>query len=196
MLDTNLILIGPLAAGKSTIGKLLGEALHLPALELDDLRWHYFAEIDYDPDHAEQLRREGGIQARGTYWKPFEVYSVERVLQDYPTGHVLSFGAGNTVYDDPAHFERVREALAPYPYVILLLPSADVEESMEILSARFRALVPDCAEEDFRQVIALNRHFVEHPANTRLATHIVYTADQSPTETCAAILTMLNLPLT
>lgn len=196
MLNTNLILIGPLAAGKSTVGKLLGAALHTPALELDDLRWGYFAEIGYDADHAEQLRREGGIQARGAYWKPFEIYSVERLLQDYPAGHVLSLGAGNSVYDDPTHAERVQKALAPYPYVILLLPSADVNESARILMERFQALVPDCAPEDLQQVAALNRYFVEQPANARLAKYIVYTASKSPAATCADILALLKSPKT
>ncbi len=115
MLDTNLILIGPLAAGKTTTGKLLGEALNLPVLEIDDLRWAYYAEIGYDPEYAEQLRLEGGIKARGRYRKPFEIYSVERMLQDYPSGYVMPFGAGNSVYDDPNHFERLQKVLAPYP---------------------------------------------------------------------------------
>ena len=193
MLNTNLILIGPLAAGKTTVGKLLGEALNLPSVELDDLRWSYFAEIGYDPERAEQLRQEGGIKARGAYWKPFEIYSVERLLQDYPTGHVLSLGAGNSVYDDPSHFERMQRALAPYPYVILLLPSTDADESMRLLTERFRSLVPDCSEENLKQVIEINRYFVEHPANTRLAKHTIYTAGQSPSETCNDILTMLKL---
>jgi hypothetical protein len=78
MLDTNLILIGPLAAGKSSIGKLLGDALGVPVLELDELRWRYYAEIGYDPERAEQLRRNGGIKARSVYWKPFEIYCAER----------------------------------------------------------------------------------------------------------------------
>jgi hypothetical protein len=192
LLDTNIILIGPLSTGKTTVGKLLGEALNIPTVELDDLRWGYSAEVGYDAEHAEQLRREGGFQARGVYWKPFEVYSVERFLQDYPGGNVLSFGAGHSVYDDPAHFERVRTALAGYPYVILLLPSADVNESVHLLTERFRALVPEIGEDDLKQVVELNRYFVEHPANARLATHTIYTGDQSPAETCSAILSLLN----
>lgn len=196
MLDTNLILIGPLAAGKSTIGKLLGEALGVPALELDDLRWGYFAEMGYEPEKAEQLRQDGGIIARGAYRRPFEVYSVERMIEDYPTGHVLSFGGSNSVPDNPDDFERVQKVLAPYPYVVLLLPSADQQESQRVLMERFRALVPDCAPEDLKQVAALNRHFVEHPANGILAKYTVYSADKSAAETCGEIITMLNLHVT
>jgi hypothetical protein len=196
MLDTNLILIGPLAAGKTTVGKLLGESLSVHTLELDDLRWGYYAEMGYNPERAEQLRRDGGIKARGAYWKQFEIYSVERIVQDYPVGHVLSFGAGNSVYDDPSHFARAQKALASYPYVILLLPSADVNESMRVLLERFQALVPDCADEDLKQVAEINRYFIEHPANARLATYTIYTAGKSPAEICDEILKALDLRLT
>ena len=74
MLDTNIILIGPLAAGKTTVGKLLGAALGVPTVELDDLRWGYYAEIGYDPEYAQRLRDEGGMKARAAYWKQFDVY--------------------------------------------------------------------------------------------------------------------------
>ncbi len=193
MLDTNLILIGPLAAGKTTVGKLLGNALGIPTLEIDDLRWKYYAEVGYDAEYAGQLRRESGIIARGRYSKPFEIYSVERLLQDYPSDYVLPFGAGNSVYDDPVHTERLQKVLAPYPYVILLLPSRNEEESERILLERFQALVPDCEPEDLKQVAALNRHFVHNPANAHLATHTIYTAGKSAAETCDDVLELLVL---
>lgn len=193
MLDTNVILIGPLAAGKTTVAKLLGVALGMPVVELDDLRWGYYAEIGYDPERAEQLRREGGLSARGAYWKPFEAYGVERLLQDYPAGYVLPLGAGNTVYDDPAHFERVQAALAPYPRVVFLTPSPDAETSLRYLGERFRALVPDCPPDVLAQVDAVNRRFVEHPANARLAKYTVYTAGKTPEQTRDDVLVALNL---
>ena len=193
MLDTNIILIGPLEAGKTTVGKLLAEALGMPAIELDDLRWKYYAEIGYDHEHAEGLNREGGLKARMVYWKPFEIYGVERLLQDYPAGYVLPLGAGNSVYEDPAHFERLQKAFAAYPYVILLLPSPDADESVKILMARFRVSLPDLSAEIFEQLAGINRHFVEHPSNARLARYMVYTKDKSPEQTRDEILAMLNL---
>lgn len=192
MLDTNIILIGPLEAGKTTVGKLLAEALALPALELDDLRWNYYAEIGYDSDHAESLNREGGLKARMVYWKPFEIYGVERLLQDYPAGYVLPLGAGNSVYDDPAHFERLQQAFAPYPYVILLLPSPDADESLRILMNRFRVTLPDCPPDIMKQLEEINRHFVQHPSNTRLAHYTVYTKDKTPEQTRDEILALLK----
>jgi hypothetical protein len=192
LLDTNVILIGPLEAGKTTVGRLLGEALAVPVIELDDLRWQYYAEIGYDHDHAEQLNREGGLQARITYWKPFEIHGVERLLQDYPAGCVLPLGAGNSVYEDPAHFERLQKMLAAYPYVILLLPSPDTDESLRILMERFRVSLPDCPPDIMSQLEQINRHFLEHPSNARLARYTVYTKDQSPEQTRDEILALLS----
>jgi shikimate kinase len=192
----SIILIGPLATGKTTIGKLIGDTLGLPWIELDELRWGYKAEIGYDPEKAAQLGREGGYSAVGAYWKPFELHVVERVLQDYPTDHVISFGAGNSVYPDPAMLARAKAALAAFPNVILLLPSPDADESLRITGERFRAIVPDIAEKDFAEVMQINRSFVEHPSNATLATITAYTLGKTPAETCAEIVQRLELPRT
>ena len=163
MLDTNIILIGPSGTGKTTLAKLLGEALDIPWLELDDLRKEYYAEIGYDNGQAQQLFSDSGMKAMVDYWKPFEIYCVERMLQDYPRGHVLAFGAGQSVYDDPAYAERAQKALAPYPYVILLLPSPDVDESVFILHERIRLGFPDFPPEAAPEMDAMNRYFIENP---------------------------------
>ncbi|MEP7293510.1 MAG: AAA family ATPase [Chloroflexota bacterium] len=191
MLDTNLILIGPSGSGKTTLAKLLGEALGVPSIDLDNIRWDYYAEIGYDREHAEQIRKAQGMSALIHYWKPFEIYSVERMFQDYPSGHVIAFGAGQSVYDDPALFERARKALAPYT-VILLLPSPDVDESISLLNERIRLREPDLPDELFPVFGEMNRSFIEHPSNARLATHIVYTKGKTSAETRDEILALVN----
>jgi adenylate kinase family enzyme len=39
----DILLIGPIGAGKSTQGKLLSEALQLPRWSMDELRFEYYS---------------------------------------------------------------------------------------------------------------------------------------------------------
>lgn len=60
---SEIVLIGPLFAGKSKLGKLLAEELGLPQVSLDTLRWEYYREIGFDEALAQELRQKGGFLA-------------------------------------------------------------------------------------------------------------------------------------
>lgn len=188
------MLIGPSGSGKTTLASLLAAELHMAALDLDELRWDYWAEIGYDADHARDLKQRHGVRAMAEYWKPFEVHSVERVLADHPRGRVIAFGGGSSVHEHPGHFARIREALLPFPYVLLLLPSPDPSAALEILTRRLhedrpRTSAEAAAGDQFREI---NRSFVEHPSNPRLATHTVITAGRTPEQTSAELAALIQ----
>jgi shikimate kinase len=178
-MKSRIILIGPIGCGKSTISELLSQRLNVPRRSMDELRWHYYDEIGYDRSVASERYAEEGNWGLYRYWKPFEAYAVERILSDY-SGCVIDFGAGNSVYEDEELFERVRGILASHPCVVLLLPSPDPEESIQILHARNRHI---SSEQH-----GLNEHFVRHHSNYTLAKFIAYTKDRTPEQTCDEIL--------
>lgn len=192
-MNTSLILIGPISAGKTTLQKMLAEKLDFTPLDLDDLRSTYYPEIGYDNDEAERLREKEGLDAMLAYWKPFELHAVERVLREYPSGHVIAFGAGHSVYDDAEQFARAQQALAPFPRVVLLLPSPDVDESVAMLGRQMRAAIPDVDEQLYALMTDLNRTFVPHPSNARLAKLTVYTKGKTPAQTCDEIVERLQI---
>src|SRR5699024_3591594 len=132
---SEIILLGPVGAGKSTLGKLLSEALGLPQVSLDDLRWKYYREIGYDDALARTIREKGGFLALALYWQLFDTYSIERLLSEHGDC-VFDFGAGAGANESEENMARVAAALASYHNVILLLPSPDIEESLWILQAR------------------------------------------------------------
>ncbi|MEH2063239.1 MAG: hypothetical protein V7K50_13415 [Nostoc sp.] len=49
---------------------------------------------------------------------------------------MIDFGAGHSVYEDDALFKRVQKVLEPYINVVLILPSPNLEESIQILNER------------------------------------------------------------
>ena len=187
-MSATIVLIGPMGAGKTTVGKLLSERLGLKNVSLDEIRQPYYDEAGYDNDTAKQIHTERGMAGILSYWKPFEAYSVERVLPDYDNC-VIDFGAGHSVYDDDVLFERVKKALEPYPNVVLLLPSADKEEAIHILNTR---IPPDVPAEIIPWYKEMNAYFVRHHANTDLATITVYTQGRTPDETCDEIIGKLK----
>jgi len=190
-MNPTIILIGPLGIGKSTVGRLLAKKLGLPQCSLDDVRWGYFEEIDYDKELAARLFQTGkDIPEKLSYSKPFEVHAIERALADYSQS-IIDFGASNSVYEEEALLTRVEEALAPYPNVILLLPSADLDESAQILSARLTQIVKAKGEEINHELFELNEYFIKHPSNHRLAKSVIYTKGKTLEEICDEILGML-----
>lgn len=186
-----IVLIGAMGVGKSTVGALLAEKLKLPQFSIDDHRFDYYAEAGYDEDKAREIHQAEGMKGIIRYWKDFEAYAVERIMQDYPD-HIIDLGAGHSVYEDEAHFAKVAQALAPHP-VILLQPSADEAESIKILNDRFVEMHSEELGGEIEPFIfELNAHFVQHPSNRKLAKMTVYTKDKTPQQTCDEIIKRLQ----
>jgi shikimate kinase len=168
--NSEIILIGPKLTGKTTLGFLLAEVLGLPQVSLDTVGWGYLEEISYDSKLATEIFRADGIFAWLKYSRPFEAYIVERTLQDYKHC-VIDFGGGHSVYDAGEYFDRVAAALAPYPNVFLILPSADKEEAIRILAERW--------QKDFASEQRLHRLLITHSSFSDLADDVIYTKGKS-----------------
>jgi shikimate kinase len=211
-MPSDIVLIGPLRAGKSTAGKLLSQKLGLPLHEMDTLRWQYYKEIGFEMAEVNRILARDGVAGVYRHWKPFEAHAVERLLAEH-TGCVFAFGGGHSVQEDPALFERVRKALEPYDNVVLLLPSPDLDESVRLLRERsrvkplkrllsktrrtlaslLRGKLPKKPQVAQGEKIDLIDHFVRHHSNHDLAKIVVYTHGKTPEQTCDEILSRLRL---
>jgi shikimate kinase len=177
-----IILIGPGGAGKSTQGRLLSERLGVPQVAVDDIRWGYYAEIGWSREEQDRIGAEEGFAGIYRYWKPFEAYAIGRALAEHHHC-VIDFGAGHSVYHDAAQFAQVRQAMAPFPNVVLLLPSPDLDESVAILKAPRQFLI--AGQE-------LNPFFTTHML--KLAKQTVYTEGKSPKETSDEVAALIGEP--
>jgi len=179
-----ILFIGPVRAGKTTLARLLAAQLGLPQISLDEVRWKYYREIGYDEVRAKQIRADGGFLALVLYRQLFDPYSVERVVSDY-TEAVIDFGAGVGPYESQEQLQRVRNLLKPIPNIFLLLPSTDVEKSLQILRER-----------DINPAVDLkfdiNAHFFHHPGYRILSKHVIYTKNNTPEQSCSEVLQMLT----
>jgi shikimate kinase len=181
---SEIVLIGPPFAGKSTLGKLLAEELGLPQISLDKLRWEYYREIGFDEALAQELRQKGGFLTVVAYWSLFNSHAIERVFVDH-TDCVFDFGGGPIVFDNELQRDQIKRALAPFANVIRLLPSPDPEKSIQVLQQRGSHLV-GVNGQDFNW----SAFFVNHRQNQRLAKYEVYTEGKTPAESCAEIIAL------
>ena len=100
----------------------------------------------------------------------------------------MDFGAVHSVYEDPELFKRVEKALKPIKFVILVLPSPDLDRSVEIVNQRFSELLVNEVGKIDSELLDLNEHFVRHPSNGLLAKKTFYTEGRSIKATSQAIL--------
>jgi hypothetical protein len=183
-----VVLIGPAGAGKTTVSEILAERLGLPATCLDEIAEDYYAAVGFDHDTLHRLIKEQGFLATYRQHGVGMAYASERMIAEYPTG-VLDFGAGHSHFYDRALFERVKQALAPCQYVILILPTSDLDQAVQILRERSKAERgwDWCAEGyDFIE------HWVKDPCNHELATMTMYTDGKTPDQTCDEIVAWLR----
>ena len=176
-----VVLIGPPSTGKTTIAPILAKRLGLEHVSLDDLRWAYYDEIGFDHEHVGTIAQQGGFEAVYQYSKPFELHALERVLEDHK-GKVIELGGGHSVYEDEALLERARLALFPVSYVVLLMPSSDLDESCRVLRARTIQKAPSEGWEPSESDLKLFDHLARHPSNRFLAKQVVYTLGRTPDE--------------
>lgn len=181
--DSHVILIGPVNAGKSTIAALLADRLGLPWISLDAVCWWYYAELGFDNHRAQRIRRNEGYDAYRRYADPFYIHAVERVLADNEPS-VIDFGAGHSVYADITQRVRAAGILAPYPNVVLLLPSPDPDRSIRLLAARMSNPLPE--------IVAMNELFVRDPSNQDLAKITAYTEGKTLEQTANEILQQIE----
>jgi len=182
-----IVLIGPMSTGKGTIAQLLADKLGIPRYEMDELRHRFYGEMGYDEKLASKIVGDEGMMSLIRYWKPFEAYAVERALEEFENC-VIDFGAGHSVYEDEEFFSRVKTALEPVEKVILILPSPDLDRSVEIVNERFSDLLVREVGKVDPELLRLNEYFVRHPSNSMLAKKTVYTEGQTAKETTAEIL--------
>lgn len=186
-MNTIVILIGPMSVGKSTLAKKLAKQLGVPRIELDEVRQRFFTEIGYDEQLASEIVGKEGMIGLIKYWKPFQVHAVERALKEYKNC-VMDFGAGHSVYDDRELFQRIEKALKPHKFVIRILPSPDIDRSVEIVNQRFSDMLINEVGKIDPELLALNEHFVRHPSNELLAKKTIYTEGKSINATCQEML--------
>jgi shikimate kinase len=178
-----IILIGPIGAGKTTIGQMVAGRLSLPSYSLD-AEPHLATSLGYDIERYKQIGMKDGLRAAYEYRRSFYDRLIPLFLATHDHG-VLDFGGGHPVAPDRQKQAAIKNALEPYPHVFLLMPTPDIKESLEILRRR-NGLAEE--QQDLNELYFRDGN----RAYWQIAKHHIYTAKRTPEETSQEILAILK----
>ena len=162
---------------------MVAEELSLPQFSLDKEE-HLAAAVGYEVARYKQIGKEKGLLVAYEYRRSFYDRLVPLFLASHDLG-VLDLGGGHPIASDRAKQEVIKNALAPYPHIFLLMPTLDAGESIEILRKRNQLAdgIPDFNALYFKNG---NRAFWE------IAKFAVYTEGKTPSQTCAEVMGLLS----
>lgn len=167
--NQSILLIGPSGAGKSTVADELCKITGMHRLCLD-----YIAHQDRKSGFIKQFKNS----------EEYNLYMLASQLkraQELGIPGIVDFGAGHSVYDDKIIFEHVKSILSNFKNIVLLLPSEDLEESLQILSKRSTG--------DYSP----NRKFITSTCNEELATIIIYENGRTPNQIAQDIINSVRI---
>lgn len=120
-----IILVGPMGVGKTTLALHLSEKLGLLNYPIDRLKWYYRFKKGYNLAKGTNILKEKGFQELANYFNDyFDNNDLAQILDEF-RGGIFDFGASHSHYDNYSDLLEAKRILAPFPNVILLLPTDD-----------------------------------------------------------------------
>ncbi len=160
----SILLIGPSGAGKSTVAEELHKITKMSRLCLDVI-----ANQD----------KQSGFMNNFKNADEYNAHMIKKVLEKAEADGipgVVDFGAGHSVYEDLQIFNEVKRELKKFANIILLLPSVNIEESLQIMEQR--------ATGDY----STNKKFIMSQCNRELATMTMYGNNRTPKQIAIEII--------
>ncbi|WP_431711392.1 shikimate kinase [Glutamicibacter uratoxydans] len=184
-----IVLLGPAGSGKTTVAQLLARRLGCPLVDLDAVAEPYYAEAGWSMRRlSERIARDGRVAAERA-WEPARAHAVQRAIEDHP-GSVLALGAGHGSFHSPQAQAVVARALGQVESVVLLLPSRERALALRILRERCKASKGTDWISEGHDFLA---EWHDDPFTRQLASTTVYTANQTPAQSAAAVLAACQL---
>lgn len=178
----NIILIGPLATGKSFIAEKLSLATGLCNHPVDKLKWYYRHQNGYNLSESTQILRSQGFEALISHAQQyFGAKEIKHLLRKFKG--IIDLGASDTHCQNLSRLQELNAVLEPFQNVFLILPSKDEKMSIEILNDRLetRYKQDPLKKPVIESYLRMNEIFVKSESTKMLAKHIIYT-DEKPIE--------------
>lgn len=189
-----IILVGPMGVGKTTLALHLSEKLGLLNFPIDRLKWYYRFKNGYDLAKGTKILKESGFQELANYFTDyFGNAELAEILNEF-RGGIFDFGASHSHYENYNDLLEAKRILAPFNNIIQLLPTDDFETNCKILDKRIGKRYEDIEwkKEVLNSYIEQNRVYLLSNSYSSLAKTTVYTEGKTIEQVGEEILTKAN----
>ena len=172
-----IILVGPMGVGKTTLALHLSEKLGLLNFPVDRLKWYYRFKNGYDLAKGTKILKESGFQELANYFTDyFGNAELAEILNEF-RGGIFDFGASHSHYENYNDLLEAKRILAPFNNIIQLLPTNDFKTNCEILDKRISKRYEDIEwkKEVLSSYIQQNRVYLLSNSYSSLAKTTIYT---------------------
>jgi shikimate kinase len=174
-----IVLIGPPCSGKTTVGRLAAARLGRALVDGDAASAEYYSQVGWTVGRLRALAREIGYPAAHRAWEEALIHALEQLVARGRDA-VLALGAGHSHMTRLDFQERAARALAGCELVIHLRPTPDPAESVRVLRER---CIADGRGDWIRDGTDMLGLWIADGLDLRFATHVLYTAGESPEQT-------------
>jgi predicted AAA+ superfamily ATPase len=192
----NIILIGPLGVGKSTLALKLSEKTGILNFPIDHLKWYYRFKNGYNLQLGTEILKAKGFDGLIKYASNyFSVNELREVLSGF--NGILDLSATDTYCDNSMVLEQLFDLFNPFENIFLILPTNSLEQNMSILSKRLRKRYGTHEFKDLilDSYIGKNNQFLKSETNYVFAKHIIYTEGRDINEICDEIINKVRVKL-
>jgi hypothetical protein len=180
MINNNIILIGPLATGKSTIAAKLSEITGLLNFPIDKLKWYYRFKNGYNLQTSTDILVNKGFEELIVYVEAFfGTNELKSILNEFEG--IIDLGATDSYCDNLQRMRELKSFFHDFPNIFLIMPSKNKKKSKEILDQRlYKRYEKDPLKAPVMgSYMKMNEKFINSNYNRQIAKHVIYTADKS-----------------
>lgn len=185
-----IVLIGPMATGKSTISLLISNKLNISCFPIDDIKWYFVYKNGYNTSTSKQILISEGFQGKMNYfYNYFGIKEIEQIFTDFHGG-VFDFGATHIYHNEYVIFCKIRNILSQFQNIFLILPTNDLSVNIKILNQRIIERY-DKSKKDSQIVksyMDYNKFLLENNIFNLITSKIIYTESKNQEQIVCEIL--------
>ena len=192
-MKNSILLIGPLASGKSTIALKLSEIIEVNNYPVDRLKWYYRFNNGYNLSIGTNLLKNKGFEYLIEYANSFfGIAELKTILSQF--SGVIDFGAIDTYCDNIVKYNELKSVFENYPNSFLILPTPNVETNISILSERLikRYEYHAFKKEIVESYIEMNNVILRTQFLYKIAKHTIYIEEKDIYDLCREIISKLQ----